>query len=149
MRLVALVLLATACAGQSTATPSPTPSPTPVATNRPIPAVTPGGVTAATKTDVCTPGWAQRHRRTLTKAQKAKLLAAYRLPAGVKVVEWDHLVPLELGGGNGVKQVWPMLDRAEVLRKDRLEDRLHAEVCAGSLRLGVAQERSREYWLYW
>lgn len=142
MKLVALVLLATACAGQSTATPSPTPSPTPtpVATDRPIPAVTPGGVTAATKADVCTPGWAQ---------QKAKLLAAYHLPAGVKVVEWDHLVALELGGGNGVRQVWPMLDRAEVLRKDRLEDRLHAEVCAGSLGLGVAQERSREYWLYW
>lgn len=77
------------------------------------------------------------------------MLAAYGLGADQPVAEWDHLVPLELGGANGIRNIWPQLSTDDAHRKDRLESRLHAQVCPpGSSKLGlqVAQARIRQYW---
>lgn len=127
----------------------PTPVlPTP-AGNRPITTLTPGNVATTLATDVCTPGWASAHRRALSLAQKQTIARAYVLLPAQRVAEWDHLVSLELGGGNGVANIWPQLSRADSSRKDRLENLLHRLVCGGRLSLFSAQARIRQYWLYW
>jgi hypothetical protein len=152
-RLVLLLVLAVLVAGCDREAPEPTP---PVVTvgsvgsvGYPRPGVTPGGVLTTRTTDVCTPGWASKHRRGLSAKQKTTVLKAYGYPTSQKVAEWDHLVSLELGGGNGVRNIWPQVDHAQDQRKDRLENTLHQQVCAGQLTLTQAQVEIRQFWLYW
>jgi len=108
--------------------------------------VTPGVVLTSSAADVCTLGWAGKHRHGLTAAQKATILKAYGYPAGQRVAEYDHLISLELGGGNSTLNIFPMVDRAEAQRKDLLEGKLNRLVCSGKLGLPEAQDRIRTYW---
>lgn len=140
----ALVLLA-GCSHQRSAT-APT---TTLPVGLPKMTVTPGVVLTTSTADVCTLGWASKHRHGLTAKQKVAVLRAYGYPKDQRVAEWDHYVSLELGGGNGVQNIFPMIDRAQAMRKDRLEDRLHDEVCTGRQTLSVAQAHIRQYWLWW
>lgn len=117
--------------------------------SRPDPKLTPGTVLTTKITDICTPGWATKHRRSLTAGQKRTVLARYKLPQATRVAEWDHLVSLQLGGGNGPGNIWPDTDKAAQARKDRLENRLHDDVCDGRTTLVVAQARIKQYWLHW
>jgi hypothetical protein len=64
--------------------------------------------------------------------------------------EIDHLISLELGGSNSIKNLWPesYLTRpwnAHV--KDALEDRLHALVCDGKMDLATAQRKIASDWI--
>lgn len=147
-QLAALAALAvcTACAP----TPAvPTPAVTALSVMHPIPSVTPGTVLTSSSQDVCTGGWATQHRGSLSSAQKLRILKAYGLPVDTKVAEWDHLVSLELGGDNGTQNIWPQVSVSDKSRKDALENRMHSDVCAGKLTLPVAQERIRQYWMWW
>src|SRR5262249_31667040 len=62
--------------------------------------------------------------------------------------EVDHLIPLELGGSNAIKNLWP--EPADPTpgfhQKDALENKLHALVCAGSLDLATAQQAIAANW---
>ena len=52
--------------------------------------------------------------------------------------ELDHLVPLELGGSNDMKNFW--VETGSIPNpKDTVENRLHREVCAGKISLHTAQ----------
>ncbi len=132
---------------------TPTPAATTVTTisvvDHPKPTVTPGVVLTTSAADVCTPGWASKHRHGLTATQKATVLRAYGYLADQKVAEYDHLISLELGGGNTERNIWPQVDPAQDQRKDRLENTLHAQVCAGRMQLAAAQAEIRQFWLYW
>jgi hypothetical protein len=145
--LLAILLMAAACTPR--AQPAPPPTTIAVTVGQPRPNVTPGAVLTTNATDVCTAGWASKHRHGLTTAQKATILAAYGYPAGQKVAEYDHLISLELGGGNGTRNIWPQVDHAQAERKDRLENTLHAKVCTGKLSLDRAQTEIRQFWLWW
>jgi hypothetical protein len=71
----------------------------------PNPKFTPGdALPGATTADVCTPGWATEHRH-VTEEMRARVYAEYGLPYGGDEV--DHLIPLELGGSNDFKNLWP------------------------------------------
>jgi hypothetical protein len=63
-------------------------------------------------------------------------------------LEVDHIVPLELGGSNDIANLFP--ERAApdpgFHAKDRLENRLHALVCAGSMTLRAAQRGIASNW---
>jgi hypothetical protein len=64
--------------------------------------------------------------------------------------EVDHLISLELGGSNDIKNLWPESYRTEPWNahvKDKLEDRLHALVCAGRLSLPEAQKAIATDWI--
>jgi 5-methylcytosine-specific restriction endonuclease McrA len=52
--------------------------------------------------------------------------------------ELDHLVPLELGGSNDMKNFWVETGRIPN-PKDTVENRLHREVCTGKISLHTAQ----------
>jgi hypothetical protein len=103
--------------------------------------LTPGdtfsGVTAA---DVCTPGWASEHRH-VTESMRDEVYAEYDRTRGPDCCEVDHLSPLELGGSNDIRNLWPQPDapRPGWAEKDQLENELHAEVCAGKMPLADAQ----------
>lgn len=148
--LLALLLTLAACTPARHTTPTATPPATTLAVaGRPLPAVTPGVVLTTRIADVCTPGWASRHRRGLTDQQKTTVRKSYGLRAGQAVAEWDHLVSLELGGGNGVRNIWPQVSGDAKHRKDLLENKLHWQACNGGITLAQAQDRIRQYWLWW
>src|SRR5258708_33082463 len=64
--------------------------------------------------------------------------------------EVDQLIPLELGGSNSIKNLWPESHRtapwnAQV--KDRLEGKLHELVLRGQLDLKTAQQAIAVNWI--
>jgi hypothetical protein len=63
-------------------------------------------------------------------------------------IEIDHIVPLELGGSNDVANLFPEPGSgpATYHLKDRLENRLHALVCGGSLSLATARRAISANW---
>jgi hypothetical protein len=63
--------------------------------------------------------------------------------------EVDHLIPLELGGSNDIKNLWPQPGdpRPGWDEKDQLENELHAEVCAGKMPLAAAQQCIASNWV--
>jgi len=107
---------------------------------------TPGQATTATVDEIC-----HRHTRTARHvSDKTKRLIAelYGTPED-EVVEIDHLVPLELGGSNGLTNLWPQPaePRPGYHEKDLLENRLHRLVCAGKMPLAEAQAQIAKDWI--
>ena len=81
----------------------------------------------------------------------SQVFAAYRIgyPPRTGAYELDHLIPLELGGGNAATNLWPQpyhrgTGSADV--KDHLENHLHALVCSGQVRLVAAQTAMAGDW---
>ena len=88
--------------------------------------------------------------RRVSEATKREVYRRY----GVKThstgqYEVDHLIPLELGGSNSIRNLFPeaALPRPGFHEKDRLENRLHRKVCAGQMSLASAQRRFKRNWL--
>ena len=65
--------------------------------------------------------------------------------------EIDHLIPLELGGSNSPRNLWPELNDhpspGYFNSKDILENRLHDLVCSGQLGLRYAQHSIASNWV--
>ena len=56
--------------------------------------------------------------------------------------EIDHLISRELGGADEVKNLWPQTYGTSpwnAALKDKLENRLHVELCAGRISLDTAR----------
>jgi hypothetical protein len=147
--------LAAPAPARTTSRPKPTPSPT--GTLRwqakvalPDHQITPGAVfPGATASQVCTPGWAEAHRNVPDEI-RYQVFAEYGLSYGVHdSYEVDHLIPLELGGSNSIRNLWPEPQGGSspgYPSKDRLENRLHELVCSGSLSLAAAQHAIAANW---
>jgi hypothetical protein len=120
----------------------------PVATVQcPLPWVTPGAVIPSTA-GVCSTSY--NPRRELTVAQKRHVLAAYGIPLGTRIKEYDHLEPRWAGGRSDPSNVWPEVDPAEVARKDALEDHDYRAVCVSkTMTLAEARRRAARFWAYW
>jgi len=122
-----------------------------VAAVLPNSALTPGETFAdATAVQVCVSGYAGRVRNVL-REQYFQLYAAYGLayPQPSGAYELDHLIPLELGGDNSDRNLWPE-PAAPVPgfhQKDELENVLHDQVCTGRLTLADAQHGIAADWL--
>jgi hypothetical protein len=116
-------------------------------------ALTPGAVNpAATLSVICVRGYtSQSGVRHVTAATKRKVFAEYgvdRTQGGP--YEVDHLISLELGGSNDIKNLWPQSYTSAPYNahlKDALENRLHAMVCAGKLDLATAQREIAGNWI--
>ncbi len=114
-------------------------------------ALTPGEVfVGATSSIICVSGYSSRVRH-VTASEYVSVYAAYRIgyPAPTGSYELDHLIPLELGGDNSTRNLWPE-PRAVPGRgfptKDQLENRLHNLVCAHQLSLATAQQAIATNW---
>lgn len=99
---------------------------------------------------ICRPGgYTGRVRppESVTEPEKEASMSAYGDTANPGTVEYDHLVPLELGGAaNDPRNLWPEPNYANVSPgsyvlnpKDELEGRLHDLVCSGELQLARAR----------
>lgn len=125
---------------------------------RPDPDKTPGVTTGLSQAEVCGKKWG-RDERHVTDAMKASVFRAYGLAGNAdprclpdahgKRCEIDHLVSRELGGADDVRNLWPEPYGGpwNAHDKDRIENRLHVEVCTlRTLTLDQAQALIRTDW---
>lgn len=111
---------------------------------------TPGAALEVTAADICVPGYAKKVRN-VPAAVKRQAYAQYGIlshqPGDYEV---DHLISLELGGSNSIRNLWPQSYRTQPWNarvKDVLENNLHRRVCAGTLDLATAQRVIASNWV--
>jgi len=122
--------------------------------SRPDPACTPGalnpGVMQATiGQTICVEGWTDTVRppEGVTEQEKAASMAAYGDTGSMGSYEYDHFVPLELGGAtNDPRNLWPE-PGASPNPKDAVEDDLREKVCDGEMTLAQAQRAIATNWV--
>jgi hypothetical protein len=120
--------------------------------------LTPGVAGKSTSAQLCNKQFHTRDVRLVTTAMKRQVFSGYKIKCspvmstkapGVQACsayEVDHLISLELGGANDVRNLWPQ-PIAEARHKDVLENWLHAQVCVGALTLQDAQHRIATNWV--
>ncbi len=113
-------------------------------------ACTPGDILPeATKAMICVPGYAKTVRNVPTSVKNA-VYAEYDITRHVAgEYEVDHLVSLELGGSNDISNLWPeaAAPKPGFHEKDKVENWLHVQVCAGNISLHDAQVQIAANWL--
>ena len=117
----------------------------------PDPACTPGAIDpAVTQANIartiCRPGYTATVRPPAsdTGRWKIRTFVFYGLDTGARG-EYDHLVPLELGGTNATSNLW--IEPGSIPNpKDTIENRLRDEVCAGQVSLAAAQRAIATAW---
>jgi hypothetical protein len=121
--------------------------PTPIL---PDPKLTPGDTFDVTAQDLCVPGYAKKVRNVPEDVRR-QVYREYGIKShGRGDYEVDHLISLELGGSNSIKNLWPESYRTSPWNarvKDRLEDKLHQLVCSGQLDLKTAQQAIASNWI--
>jgi len=103
---------------------------------------------------ICRSGWTATVRppERVTEPEKLASLRAYG-ESGPSRYEYDHFVPLELGGAvNDPRNLWPEPDYPGrhgfyLNPKDKLETALKRLVCAGRLTLAEAQRQIAGDWV--
>jgi len=99
--------------------------------------LTPSDVCA--KPDHIDPCGIPRCNRQVSEATKRAVFKEYGIDyAKHECCEVDHLIPLELGGSNSIKNLWPE-PWAEAHEKDKLENSLNQRVCKKETTLKDAQ----------
>jgi len=100
---------------------------------------------------ICRPGYTGTVRppESETGPAKHESLADYGMQY-TPAIEYDHLVPLELGGANAVSNLWPEPNTAGAHGtrnpKDAVENRLKEAVCAHQVTLTAAQQAIAADW---
>ena len=110
--------------------------------------LTPGVALPVSAARICISGYAGRVRDVPT-SEKDAVYAEYGVADVPYAHEVDHLISLELGGSNSIRNLWPepYAGRWGAGTKDRLENRLHDLVCSGALRLAYAQHIEAANWV--
>jgi hypothetical protein len=117
--------------------------------------VNPAVTQATIGSTICRSGWTRivRPRESITEPEKIASMAAYGLRGSASAYEYDHLVPLELGGAvNDPRNLWPEPGYATGSGfyrnpKDRLENVLKRMVCRAAMTLAQAQRAIASNWV--
>jgi hypothetical protein len=116
----------------------------------PDPKLTPGATLPVTTDDICVSGYS-RLVRDVPSSVKRQAYAEYGIASHQPgEYEVDHLISLELGGSNSIRNLWPQSYRTEPWNarvKDALENELHDRVCSGQLDLKTAQREIAGDWI--
>lgn len=117
---------------------------------KPDPKMTPGETLTADTVLICSPGYA-KSVRDVPSSEKRMVYHLYgidnRDPGEFEV---DHLVSLELGGSNSIRNLWPQSFLTHPLNahvKDVLENKLHDLVCSGRVSIHDAQKDIATDWV--
>lgn len=112
-------------------------------------AVNPAVTQANINSTICVKGWTATIRPpvSVTEPEKRNSVKLYgnHFGTNLRSYEFDHLVPLEVGGApNNLKNLWPEPDATigghGSFDKDVVENKLHREVCNGQITLKAAQK---------
>lgn len=122
--------------------------------SRPDPRCTPGALNpqvtqANIGQTICKSGWTATVRppEQVTEAEKRASMAAYGDDRPLSDYEYDHFVPLGLGGAtNDARNLWPE-PGASPNPKDAVEDELNRSVCEGRMTLAQAQRAIVTNWV--
>jgi hypothetical protein len=98
---------------------------------------------------ICRSGYTEKVRppESVTEPEKRASLRAYGDKRPLHDYEYDHLVPLELGGAvNDPRNLWPE-PGGSPNPKDWLEDRLRTRVCRGQMGLAAARLAIARDWV--
>lgn len=120
----------------------PDPRCTPGAVN---PAVTPATIGST----ICVAGWTASVRppEWVTEREKRASMAAYGDAGPIGAYEYDHLIPLELGGAtNDRRNLWPE-PAPSPNPKDGVEYRLREAVCHHRMSLAAARRAVARNWV--
>ncbi|HEV7584854.1 MAG TPA: hypothetical protein VGO14_03650 [Solirubrobacteraceae bacterium] len=117
-------------------------------------AVNPAVTQATIASTICRAGWTSTVRPSVSVTQPEKLasMAAYGFQGAASSYEYDHLVPLELGGAvNDPRNLWPEPNQVQASGfyrnvKDRLENTLKRMVCRGATTLAQVQHLIATDW---
>ena len=116
----------------------------------PDPALTPGDTLPVTAEDACTIGYSESVRN-VSPEERSAVFAEYGIAHHHKrEFEVDHLISLELGGSNDIKNLWPQSYLTQPWNahvKDQLENELHDRVCEGLMTLPTAQHLIAGNWI--
>lgn len=116
--------------------------------------LTPGATLSVGQAEICKPGYAGQTRNVPASVKKSVYLE-YGLTPGEAPCpcEVDHLISLELGGANDIKNLWPEPYHLNVNgfemgahEKDKAEDATHRAVCGGKISLEEAQKQIATDW---
>lgn len=111
--------------------------------------LTPGDVLTQNANVVCVSGYASSVRNVSVSLKRTVYLS-YGIDKKIgEDFEVDHLISLQLGGSNDLKNLWPQSGTTLPLNyhvKDRLEGALHDLVCAGQISLEDAQRGIAQNW---
>ena len=116
----------------------------------PNPHLTPGEVIPGVGLDkVCTVGYTKQVRN-VPESKKDHIYELYGITRVPGQYEVDHLISLELGGSNSMRNLWPesyftVTWNARV--KDGLEHELNRLVCTGKITLQEAQKAIATDWI--
>ena len=116
----------------------------------PNPKLTPGATLAVTVQDIAVPGYTKKVRN-VPQAVKDHVYAEYGITRRApREYEVDHLISLELGGSNSIRNLWPQSYLTQPWNahvKDRLENKLHQMVVSGQISLPDAQRMIATNWI--
>lgn len=112
--------------------------------------LTPGEIDPnATLEKVCTVGYTKTVRN-VSQSKKDHVYELYGIQQVPHHYEIDHLISLELGGSNSMRNLWPQSYFGETWNarvKDVLEHQLNRMVCDGKLSLETAQKAIATDWI--
>ena len=104
-----------------------------------------GGVEA----NLCAKSFRTGPWRKVSQSEKLKACRAYGITTGCPgpSYELDHLVSLELGGSDDIKNLWPQPIVEARVKDHQVEDVLPRLVCSGKLTLADAQQCVAVNWV--
>jgi len=114
-------------------------------------AFTPGATGTLPQETLCSKTFHTGTVRNVTEATKQAACRAYgiaRADCTGQKYEIDHLISLELGGSNDIKNLWPQpyFPKPGAKEKDVVENWLHRQVCSGKVSLADAQHQISTDW---
>ena len=115
----------------------------------PDPNLTPGAVFTTDTAVVCAPGFVASRPPTPEKL-KAFIFREYGIDARWGHYQIDYVIPPQLGGSQAPENLWPQSFDTHpwnAALKDRLEDYLYKQVCAGRMTLMEAQREISADWV--
>ncbi|GAA4012340.1 hypothetical protein GCM10022631_25190 [Deinococcus rubellus] len=115
----------------------------------PDPKLSPGDVLTSDKAIICVSGYTKTVRN-VPQSLKEQVYKEYGITSRESgEYEIDHIVSLELGGSNSIRNLFPESYKTQPLNahvKDTLENKLHALACGGQISMQDAQQAIASNW---